>query len=86
MRGFQFQSLDGSMPNDLRVRTVDHYNAPESTVYVILLSTRAGGLGVNLDTADTVIMFDSDWNPQNVFQAETRAHRIGQAKFVKYLD
>ena len=85
MRGFPFQSLDGSMPNDLRVRAVDHYNAPESTVDVILLSTRAGGLGVNLGAADTVTMFDSDWNPQNGLYAETRAHRIGQAKDVKYL-
>jgi len=42
------------------------------------LSTRAGGLGVNLATADTVIIFDSDWNPQNDLQAQARAHRIGQ--------
>jgi SNF2 family DNA or RNA helicase len=52
MRGFPFQRLDGSMPNDLRVRAVDHYNATESTDYVFLLSTGAGGLGVNLAKAD----------------------------------
>jgi SNF2 family DNA or RNA helicase len=54
MRGFPFQSLDRSMPNDLRVRAIDHHNAPESTDYVSLISTRAGGLGINLYTADTV--------------------------------
>eukprot|EP00171_Calliarthron_tuberculosum_P016460 IDg16460t1 len=70
MRGFPHQRLDGSMPNDLRQRAIDHYNAPESTDYVFLLSTRAGGLGINLATADTVIIFDSDWNPQNDLQAE----------------
>jgi chromodomain-helicase-DNA-binding protein 1 len=48
------------MQNDLRGRAVDHYNAPESTDYVFLLSTRAGGLGINLATADTAILFDSD--------------------------
>ena len=85
MGRFTGKLLDGSMPNDLRVRAVDHYNAPEATVYVILLSTRAGEFDVNLGTADTVIIFDSDWNPQNGLQAETRAHRIGQAKDVKYL-
>jgi chromodomain-helicase-DNA-binding protein 1 len=54
MRGFPFQRLDGSMPNDFRVRAVDHYNAPESTDYTFLLSARAEGLGINLATADTV--------------------------------
>lgn len=83
MRCFQFQRLDGSMPNDLRQRAVDHYNAPGSTDFVFLLSTRAGGLGINLATADTVIIFDSDWNPQNDLQAESRAHRIGQTRDVK---
>jgi hypothetical protein len=54
IRGFPFQPLDGSMPKDLRVRAVDHYNAPESTDFVFLISTQAGGLGITLGTADTV--------------------------------
>ena len=83
MRNFPFQRLDGTCSNEARQRAVDHYNAPESIDFIFLLSTRAGGLGINLATADTVIIFDSDWNPQNDLQAESRAHRIGQKKDVK---
>eukprot|EP00177_Eucheuma_denticulatum_P008128 GFKZ01014809.1.p1 GENE.GFKZ01014809.1~~GFKZ01014809.1.p1 ORF type:complete len:1687 (+),score=291.31 GFKZ01014809.1:317-5377(+) len=83
MRNFAFQRLDGSIQNEVRQQAVDHFNAPESSDFVFLLSTRAGGLGINLATADTVIIFDSDWNPQNDLQAESRAHRIGQTKDVK---
>uniref|UniRef100_A0A1I7U6U6 Chromodomain-helicase-DNA-binding protein 1 n=1 Tax=Caenorhabditis tropicalis TaxID=1561998 RepID=A0A1I7U6U6_9PELO len=82
LRRFPSQRLDGSMRADLRKQALDHYNAPGSTDFAFLLSTRAGGLGINLATADTVIIFDSDWNPQNDLQAMSRAHRIGQTKTV----
>eukprot|EP00245_Coleochaete_scutata_P008978 TRINITY_DN2859_c0_g4_i2.p1 TRINITY_DN2859_c0_g4~~TRINITY_DN2859_c0_g4_i2.p1 ORF type:complete len:1231 (-),score=311.18 TRINITY_DN2859_c0_g4_i2:118-3264(-) len=61
---------------------MEHFNAPGSEDFCFLLSTRAGGLGINLATADTVIIFDSDWNPQNDLQAMSRAHRIGQQDVV----
>ncbi|EED84750.1 predicted protein [Postia placenta Mad-698-R] len=71
---------------------VQMFNAPDSDIRVFILSTRAGGLGLNLQTADTVIMnnliddsFDSDWNPHADLQAQDRAHRIGQTKVVRIL-
>ncbi|CAK9826197.1 Chromodomain-helicase-DNA-binding protein 1 [Anthophora retusa] len=75
---FPFQRLDGSIKGELRKQALDHFNADGSQDFCFLLSTRAGGLGINLATADTVIIFDSDWNPQNDLQAQARAHRIGQ--------
>ncbi|XP_013389384.1 chromodomain-helicase-DNA-binding protein 1 isoform X4 [Lingula anatina] len=78
LRHFPFQRLDGSIRGELRKQALDHFNAEGSQDFCFLLSTRAGGLGVNLATADTVIIFDSDWNPQNDLQAQARAHRIGQ--------
>lgn len=77
-RRFQFQRLDGSIRGEIRRQALDHFNAPDSPDFCFLLSTRAGGLGINLATADTVVIFDSDWNPQNDLQAQARAHRIGQ--------
>ncbi|CAM6102358.1 unnamed protein product [Calypogeia fissa] len=82
LRGFQFQRLDGSTRAELRHQAMEHFNAPGSEDFCFLLSTRAGGLGINLATADTVIIFDSDWNPQNDLQAMSRAHRIGQRDVV----
>ncbi|KRT86668.1 helicase [Oryctes borbonicus] len=78
LRHFPFQRLDGSIKGELRRQALDHFNAEGSQDFCFLLSTRAGGLGINLATADTVIIFDSDWNPQNDLQAQARAHRIGQ--------
>ncbi|CAG8646006.1 20720_t:CDS:10 [Gigaspora margarita] len=82
LRGYQHQRLDGSVPSEARKKAIEHFNAPNSPDFVFLLSTRAGGLGINLNTADTVIIFDSDWNPQNDLQAMARAHRIGQKNHV----
>merc|ERR1712156_1361610 len=61
------------------------FNDPKSEYFIFLLSTRAGGLGLNLQTADTVIIFDSDWNPHQDLQAQDRAHRIGQKNEVRVL-
>ncbi|KAJ1996351.1 ATP-dependent DNA helicase Hrp3 [Coemansia umbellata] len=82
LRGYAYQRLDGSVPSEVRKRSIEHYNAPGSPDFVFLLSTRAGGLGINLETADTVILYDSDFNPQADMQAMARAHRIGQKKQV----
>ncbi|KAH0843319.1 Chromodomain helicase hrp3 [Fonsecaea pedrosoi] len=79
-RGHAYQRLDGTIAAAPRRIAIDHFNAPDSTDFCFLLSTRAGGLGINLMTADTVIIFDSDWNPQADLQAMARAHRIGQVR------
>eukprot|EP01028_Stygiella_incarcerata_P002171 TRINITY_DN140_c1_g2_i1.p1 TRINITY_DN140_c1_g2~~TRINITY_DN140_c1_g2_i1.p1 ORF type:complete len:1443 (+),score=449.71 TRINITY_DN140_c1_g2_i1:144-4472(+) len=81
-RRFTFQRLDGTMTRAARQIAIESFNAEDSQDFCFLLSTRAGGLGVNLHTADRVIIYDSDWNPQNDLQAEARAHRIGQTKEV----
>ncbi|EGO25230.1 hypothetical protein SERLADRAFT_361029 [Serpula lacrymans var. lacrymans S7.9] len=82
LRGYQHQRLDGMVASEARKKSIAHFNAPGSPDFAFLLSTRAGGLGINLETADTVIIFDSDWNPQNDLQAMARAHRIGQKSHV----
>jgi chromodomain-helicase-DNA-binding protein 1 len=80
IRGYQFQRLDGTIPAGPRRMAINHFNAEGSDDFCFLLSTRAGGLGINLMTADTVIIYDSDWNPQADLQAMARAHRIGQKR------
>ena len=82
-RGFSSLRLDGSTSADDREKRMYMFNAPDSPYFIFLLSTRAGGLGLNLATADTVIIFDSDWNPMMDLQAQDRAHRIGQRKDVR---
>ncbi|KAK2750544.1 hypothetical protein FQN55_002145 [Onygenales sp. PD_40] len=80
VRGYAYQRLDGTIAAAPRRLSIEHFNAPDSSDFAFLLSTRAGGLGINLMTADTVILFDSDWNPQADLQAMARAHRIGQTR------
>ena len=64
IRGYEYCRLDGSVHGEEREQQIDAFNAPASSKFLFLLSTRAGGLGINLATADTVILYDSDWNPQ----------------------
>jgi SWI/SNF-related matrix-associated actin-dependent regulator of chromatin subfamily A member 5 len=75
--------IDGNTSGERRDDMMDTFNAPNSAKFCFLLSTRAGGLGINLQTADIVILYDSDWNPQVDLQAMDRAHRIGQTKPVR---
>uniref|UniRef100_A0A1I8PAI2 Chromatin-remodeling complex ATPase chain Iswi n=1 Tax=Stomoxys calcitrans TaxID=35570 RepID=A0A1I8PAI2_STOCA len=82
-RNYQYCRLDGQTPHEDRNRQIQEYNMENSTKFLFMLSTRAGGLGINLATADVVIIYDSDWNPQMDLQAMDRAHRIGQKKQVR---
>jgi len=82
LRGYTYARLDGSTNRVQRSIDIAAFNRPDSPMFAFLLSTRAGGLGVNLQTADTCILFDSDWNPQVDLQAMARVHRIGQKKMV----
>ena len=78
-----YERIDGGVRGELRQASIDRFSAPGSESFVFLLCTRAGGVGINLTAADTCIIFDSDWNPQNDLQAQSRCHRIGQKKSVK---
>eukprot|EP00741_Cyanophora_paradoxa_P002047 tig00000545_g1983.t1 len=82
-RGWEVLRLDGGTKAEDREDLVKRFNAPDSPHWLFLLSTRAGGLGLNLQTADTVVIFDSDWNPHADAQALDRAHRIGQTREVR---
>lgn len=82
-RKHPYLRLDGSTKSEDRSSLLKTFNQPNSPYFIFLLSTRAGGLGLNLQTADTVIIFDSDWNPHQDLQAQDRAHRIGQTKEVR---
>ncbi|KAF2430164.1 SNF2 family helicase/ATPase-like protein PasG [Tothia fuscella] len=88
MRGWKCCRIDGSVPQMERQAQITAFNAPTTSknkkdvANLFLLSTRAGGQGINLAAADTVILFDSDWNPQQDLQAQDRAHRIGQTRNV----
>ncbi|XP_012454591.1 ISWI chromatin-remodeling complex ATPase CHR11 isoform X1 [Gossypium raimondii] len=82
-RGYLYCRIDGNTGGEDRDASIESFNKPGSEKFVFLLSTRAGGLGINLATADVVILYDSDWNPQVDLQAQDRAHRIGQKKEVQ---
>lgn len=84
-RSIQYLRLDGATKADERSEKLKEFNAPDSPYFCFLLSTRAGGLGLNLQSADTVIIYDTDWNPFQDLQAQDRAHRIGQTKEVRIL-
>ena len=83
LRGYPYERLDGSVTGDKRQAAIDRFCDPESPTFLFLLGTRAGGVGINLTAADTVIIYDPDWNPQNDLQAQARCHRIGQTKLVR---
>lgn len=82
-RKYPYERIDGRIRGNLRQAAIDRFSRPDSDRFVFLLCTKAGGLGINLTAADTVIIYDSDWNPQNDLQAQARCHRIGQQKMVK---
>ncbi|KAF4089766.1 hypothetical protein AMELA_G00070590 [Ameiurus melas] len=80
---YLYERIDGRVRGNLRQAAIDRFSKSDSDRFVFLLCTRAGGLGINLTAADTCVIFDSDWNPQNDLQAQARCHRIGQSKAVK---
>ncbi|XP_058021823.1 chromodomain-helicase-DNA-binding protein 1-like isoform X2 [Ahaetulla prasina] len=82
-RGYSYERLDGSVRGEERHLAINNF--AQQPIFVFLLSTKAGGVGINLTAADTVIFVDSDFNPQNDVQAAARAHRIGQKKPVKII-
>uniref|UniRef100_A0A8C7NPE7 SWI/SNF related BAF chromatin remodeling complex subunit ATPase 2 n=1 Tax=Oncorhynchus mykiss TaxID=8022 RepID=A0A8C7NPE7_ONCMY len=84
-RNFLYLRLDGTTKSEDRAALLKKFNEKGSQYFVFLLSTRAGGLGLNLQAADTVVIFDSDWNPHQDLQAQDRAHRIGQKNEVRVL-
>ncbi|XP_068662670.1 chromatin structure-remodeling complex protein SYD-like isoform X2 [Aristolochia californica] len=82
---YKYLRLDGHTSGNERGALIDEFNRSDSPAFIFLLSIRAGGVGVNLQAADTVIIFDTDWNPQVDLQAQARAHRIGQKRDVLVL-
>jgi SNF2 family DNA or RNA helicase len=79
-RGYRYCRIDGSTSSEDRDTRIEDFQSAGSDKFIFLLSTRAGGLGINLHSANVVIIYDSDWNPQVDLQAIDRAHRIGQTK------
>merc|ERR1711963_332326 len=84
IRGHKYMRLDGQTAVQERGDLIDKFNRDEE-IFIFILSTRAGGLGINLTAANTVILHDLDFNPYNDKQAEDRCHRVGQTKEVKVI-
>jgi len=82
LRGIQHVRLDGQVSHEQRSERINRFNS-DPALRVFLLTTRAGGLGLNLQSADTVVLFDLDWNPQSDKQAVARVHRVGQTREVR---
>lgn len=90
-REYKFERIDGGVTGLARQKAIDRFQAPmeqphkdhSNAPFIMLITTKAGGVGINLTAADTCVIFDSDWNPQNDLQAQARCHRIGQTKQVK---
>ncbi|KAI9889784.1 MAG: hypothetical protein M1814_004986 [Vezdaea aestivalis] len=78
--GMLYARIDGSVSTHIRQKSIDTFNDPSSKLFAFLLSTRSGGVGINLATADTVFIMDPDYNPHQDIQAFSRAHRFGQTK------
>ena len=74
---YPYERIDGRVRGNLRQAAIDRFSRPDSDRFVFLLCTRAGGLGINLTAADTCIIFDSDWNPQNDLQVPVGSPRPG---------
>ena len=83
IRGFKYLRLDGQTPVQDRQPLIDNFNKDDS-IFIFILSTKAGGLGINLTSANTVILHDLDFNPYNDKQAEDRCHRVGQTRCVQF--
>ena len=82
-QAYPYERIYGCVKGNDRQAAIDRFSRPESDRFVFLLCTKAGGVGINLTAADTVIIYDSDWNPQNDLQAQARCHRIGQTRPVQ---
>ncbi len=80
--GYDYRRLDGQTRLDARARAVEEFNS-DSSIFLFLISTKAGGLGLNLASANAVIVFDPSWNPAHDLQAQDRAYRIGQTRDVR---
>lgn len=81
MHGHTYLRLDGATRVDQRQPLVDRFNG-DPRIFAFILSTRSGGVGLNLTGADSVVFYDSDWNPTMDAQAQDRCHRIGQTRDV----